>query len=124
MSFALVMYVQDHRGHYPDAARWETELMPYLKRRASDPPFDFTVPSHPGDRMAMNVLFSGKKQGDVSAPCSVPLLYETRSSSPDASGTPPWPGWYECDPNARGWRMAVLQVGWTTACTSQNRYLQ
>ncbi len=124
LALAMIQYAQDHKDRWPDGLHWESEVMPYLRPRASDPPFDLAIPSHPGDRWAMNVAFSGKSVNGGSIPYTTPLLYEISSRAPNASGTPPWPAWYKCGPNVKGWRMAVFQDGWTAACSTHNYYLQ
>lgn len=115
---AMQQYADDHQGRWPDAAHWETDLAPYLRRRASEPPFDFNIASHPGDRLAMNTQLSSGRQGSLANPDSTPLLYETNSMTRNASGIPPWPAYYGAGPGDTNWRMVVFADGYATACSN------
>ena len=117
LAVAMTQYAGDHNDRWPDAAHWGAELKPYVQPRASDPPFDFTIPSHPGDRLAMNIRLSGAREDSVINPDSVPLLYEVRSNKINAFGTPPWLAYYGSGPSDTKWRMIVFADGYFTTCS-------
>jgi len=110
-SIAIANYAAHHKGRLPSSHNWEDSIVPYW----SEQPFSVLIQEHPGNRLAMNSKLSGVKLDTIALPDRTILLYETRSDVKDASGSPPWKQYHQCNASAKGWRMLVFASGWASS---------
>jgi len=83
LSFALLIYAEEHKNHLPDAAHWREELRPYLK-----PGDNLGCPEvKSGDGYAMEPRLSKTDLDTLENPSETILLYET--DAPDQKPRPP-----------------------------------
>ena len=85
LGIAAERYLQDHQDRFPDAGRWEQELMPYLGPNAKillHPPAP--IGGKPR-RFALNLSLSGKLMGTFKSPADTPLFFESVSTTLSAS---------------------------------------
>jgi hypothetical protein len=71
-------YLEKHQDTYPDAARWEEELKPYLPQS-----FEATLEGGKGHRFAMNAALSKRKSTEV--PTSAVLFFESTANNKSAN---------------------------------------
>jgi prepilin-type processing-associated H-X9-DG protein len=78
LAMGLMMYCQDYDGKFPIAARWDTDVMPYIK--------NVTILRCPARQLPNGYAFNSKlSEADsslLSSPESVPMLFESSSGSP------------------------------------------
>ena len=80
----ILQYAQDYDGHYPPAAKWIDEIMPYVKSETI-----FQCPSlEPGQKYgyALNQNLGGINQGAIGASAQTVAIYETDDLTRNAYG--------------------------------------
>lgn len=78
LAAGLMMYCQDYDGKFPIAARWDTDLMPYIKNTNV-----LRCPSRPSmNGYAFNSRLSGVDSNHLASSAAVPMLFESSVGSP------------------------------------------
>jgi prepilin-type processing-associated H-X9-DG protein len=84
LSFALLIYAEEHKNHLPDAAHWREAIRPYLK---PGKPLVVCLDAKIGDGYAMEPRLSKIDLDTLENPSETILLYET--DAPDQKPRPP-----------------------------------
>jgi len=92
LSLGIIQYTQDHDEKMPDADKWVSEIMPYVKSEAV-----FRDPAAPGLKWgyAFNRTLSGVSLADLDEPAQTVLLFEStdgKKNAADAGASLPSPG--------------------------------
>jgi prepilin-type processing-associated H-X9-DG protein len=78
LATGLLMYSQDYDGKFPIAARWDTDVMPYIKNMTI-----LRCPARPvPNGYAFNSRLSGVDSALFSNAANVPMLFESSMGSP------------------------------------------
>jgi prepilin-type processing-associated H-X9-DG protein len=78
LAMGMLMYCQDYDGKFPIAARWDTDLMPYIKNMTV-----FRCPGRPvPNGYAFNSRLSGVDSTRLASAATVPMLFESSMGSP------------------------------------------
>jgi len=83
ISLAILMYVDDHHGKFPDADRWVEELRPYMEAKLLHCPDD-KIKGHIS--YAMNSALSGISETKIADPGNTILIFETSQTGPSPHG--------------------------------------
>jgi|GEM_PF-2137547 len=85
IGMAFEEYLDEHDGHFPDAAQWVDEILPYR----SDESMLVCPDDDSGERAsyAMNMALSGKLIDEIDNPEEVVLLYETANPGTSPAGS-------------------------------------
>jgi prepilin-type processing-associated H-X9-DG protein len=92
IALGIIMYTQDHNEKMPDADKWVSEIMPYVRNEAV-----FRDPAAPGLKWgyAFNRTLSGVSLADLDEPAQTVLLFEStdgKKNAADAGASVPTPG--------------------------------
>jgi len=87
IGLGMLMFAQDHNETFPNAATWQTDVLPYVRNAQL---FDCPASRRGNASYEMNPQMSQRRLAEITMPSTTPLVYDAGFPN----GGPPHPeGW-------------------------------